>query len=173
MVSQIPPIVRILQDAGTTKTIIDGAVGRKSLAVPEVAQAVVLATGAGLSRSIETVIAETAHIAAIFNLPNATVTPVGAALCRPMPGAITDAKIDGFYDHHIIADDPTKILITPRALSKLKLSGGRISVKNPINLAAITINPTSPYGTNFDPNDFLIKMQQAISTPIFNIANTP
>jgi len=171
MVSQIPPIVRILQDAGATKTIIDGAVGRKSLAVPEVAQAVVLATGAGLSRSMETVIAQTAHISAIFNLPKTLL--VGASCARPLhiPGAITDAKIDGFYDHHIIADDPTKILITPKALAKLKLSGGQISVKNPINLAAITINPTSPYGTNFDPDDFLAKMQQATNTPTFNIFN--
>ena len=171
MVSQIVPIMGILQDWGASKIIIDGAVGRKSLAVPEIAQAVVLATGASLARDINAVIAETKHTADIFELPLA-----GAALCNPFPeeyvhiqGAITDTKLDALNKKHIIADDATKILITPKALAKLRLSGGTLSVKKRINLAAITINPISPYGINFDAADFLEKMKQVINIPIFNI----
>jgi len=178
MVSQIAPIMQILQDHGATKIIIDGAAGRKSLAVPHVAQAIVLATGAGLSKSMDTVIAETRHIAEIFNLPTPQMTSqtvVGAALCRPspeythIPGAVTDTKIDGLYDKQILAEDATKILITPKTLARIRLSGGSISVQNRINLAAITINPTSPYGTNFDAALFLEKMSEMINVPIFNV----
>jgi len=172
MVAQIAPVMRVLQDAGATKIIIDGAAGRKSLAVPEIAEAVVLAAGASLARSIDNVIAETRHTVEIFNLPL-----VGAACGRPLPngeyihlqGAITDAKLDGLFNQHIIADNATKILITPKALTKLRLSSGTISVKSRINLAAVTINPISPYGINFDADQFLEKMRAALPVPVFDI----
>ena len=172
MASQIPALMQILRDWGATKIIIDGAVGRKSLAIPQAAQAVVLATGASLSKSMETVISETQHIAAIFNTPT-----IGCdALCRPLPdeyihipGAITDKKLSNHHGKHILADDPTKILITPKFLAMLRKSGGTLSVKTPINLVAITINPTSPYGPTFDPDHFLTKMQAAVSVPVYNL----
>ena len=169
MVSQIAPLMKIFQDFSVSKIIIDGAVGRKSLAAPEIVQAVVLATGASLSKDIKAVIAETRHIAEIFNLPTVSDCPPNAGHIH-IPGAITDSKLDGLYDKHIIAENPTKILISPKALAKLHLGGGTLSIKTPINLAAITINPISPYGTNFDAAHFLDKMQQAINIPIFNIA---
>ncbi|MDR2182909.1 MAG: hypothetical protein LBE55_01915 [Clostridiales bacterium] len=171
MARQIAPLTRILRDWGAAKIIIDGAVGRKSLAMPEIAEAVVLAVGAGLARSMDAVIAETCHTVDIFCLPH-----VGASCARPlskpyvyMEGAITDSKLDGLYDRHVVAEDATKILIGPKALAKLRLSGGTLSVKKRINLVAVTINPTSPYGAGFDAAEFFVKMQQAINVPVFDI----
>ena len=169
IVPQIAPIMRILQDHGAAKIIIDGAVGRKSLAVPDVAQAVVLAAGAGLSKSMDAVISETKHTVDIFGLPAAGAHEESIYIS----GAVTDAKLDGLYHKHIVAKDPAKILISPKALTKLRLSGGTLSVKTPINLAAITINPTSPYGTGFDAAQFLAKMQTALPVPVFNIVDRP
>ncbi|MCL2573958.1 MAG: hypothetical protein FWE34_05325 [Defluviitaleaceae bacterium] len=171
MVSQIADVAQTLQNMGATKVIVDGAVGRKSLAVPHVAEAVVLATGAALSSSMDEVITQTKHTAELFNLPF-----VGAALCRPpsddethIQGAVTEKKLDNLRGKHIIAEDPSKILISPKALAKLRLSGGSISVKNRSNLVAITINPTSPYGMGFDPVLFLERMQQSVDIPVYNI----
>jgi hypothetical protein len=171
MMSQIPPLIRIMQDMGAVKIIIDGAVGRKSLAMPDIGEAVVLAAGASLSKSMEAVIAETRHTAEILNL-----SPAGASYARPLPeqhthleGAVTDTKLDGLFDRHIVAEDATKILISPKALTKLRLSGGTISVKKRINLVAVTINPISPYGRNFDADQFLEEMQRALPVPVFNV----
>ena len=52
-----------------TMTTIDGAIDRKSIAAPETSDAIILATGAVLSRSIKRVVEETAHIVGLYQLP--------------------------------------------------------------------------------------------------------
>ena len=54
---------------GAEMILIDGAIDRKSIAVPEVSDAIILATGAVLSRSIKKVAEETAHLAGLYGLP--------------------------------------------------------------------------------------------------------
>jgi hypothetical protein len=56
-------------DLGVEIVLIDGAIDRKSIAAPETSDAIILATGAVLSRTMKKVIEETAHTVNIYNLP--------------------------------------------------------------------------------------------------------
>lgn len=54
---------------GAEIVIIDGAIDRKSIAAPETSDAIILATGAVLSRSMKKVVDETAHTLNLYSLP--------------------------------------------------------------------------------------------------------
>lgn len=56
-------------DLGAEIVIIDGAIDRKSIASPETSDAIILATGAVLSRSMSKVVDETAHTLELYSLP--------------------------------------------------------------------------------------------------------
>ena len=56
-------------DMGCELILIDGAIDRKSIASPETSDAVILSTGAVLSRSMKKVIEDTAHIVELYSLP--------------------------------------------------------------------------------------------------------
>lgn len=54
---------------GARLILIDGAIDRKSIASPDTSDAIILSTGAVLSRRIRTVVAETAHVVGLYTLP--------------------------------------------------------------------------------------------------------
>lgn len=54
---------------GTELILIDGAIDRKSIASPDTSDAIILSTGAVLSRSIKKVVEETSHVVNLYNLP--------------------------------------------------------------------------------------------------------
>lgn len=54
---------------GAELVIIDGAIDRKSIAAPGTSDAIILSTGAVLSRSMKKVIEETAHTVCLYRLP--------------------------------------------------------------------------------------------------------
>ena len=54
---------------GAEIVVIDGAIDRKSIASPETSDAIVLATGAVLSRSMNKVVDETVHTLNLYSLP--------------------------------------------------------------------------------------------------------
>ena len=54
---------------GAELILIDGAIDRKSVAAPDSSDAVILSTGAVLSRDIKKVVSETAHVVELYNLP--------------------------------------------------------------------------------------------------------
>lgn len=54
---------------GAEFILIDGAIDRKSIAAPGTSDAVILATGAVLSRSLKKVVEETVHIVRLYGLP--------------------------------------------------------------------------------------------------------
>jgi len=53
---------------GAEMILIDGAIDRKSIASPEASDAIILATGAVLSRNMQKVVAETAYLASLYSL---------------------------------------------------------------------------------------------------------
>lgn len=55
---------------GCDLILIDGAIDRKSIASPETSDAIILATGAVLSRSLKKVIDETSHVVNLYSLPS-------------------------------------------------------------------------------------------------------
>ncbi|MBO4992252.1 MAG: hypothetical protein J6E42_08875 [Firmicutes bacterium] len=54
---------------GCELILIDGAIDRKAIASPETSDAIILSTGAVLSRSLRKVVDETAHIVNLYSIP--------------------------------------------------------------------------------------------------------
>lgn len=65
----IKDISKLLLDLGADMVVIDGALDRKFSAAPSISEATILATGAVISRDMNRVIEETAHLVNLFNLP--------------------------------------------------------------------------------------------------------
>ncbi len=90
-------------------------------------------------------------------------------------GAITDSFLDEYginkkvKDVTIISTDPTKLFISKQVFYKFIKKGGRLKVLDRINLIAITVNPTSPLGYEFENNQFMRLLQERINIPIFNL----
>ncbi len=56
-------------EIGVDLVLIDGAIDRKHIANPEISDAVILATGAALSRDMNKVVSETSFVVSQYNLP--------------------------------------------------------------------------------------------------------
>jgi hypothetical protein len=70
----------------------------------------------------------------------------------------------------IIVHDATKIFITPEIYYRYKNQGGSIAVLEPINLIAVTLNPTDPAGRGYDPSMFLERMREVLSPcPVYDL----
>ena len=54
---------------GADMVLIDGAIDRKSIAAPDISDAIILSTGAVLSRKLSKVVEETAHTVELYGLP--------------------------------------------------------------------------------------------------------
>ncbi|MCL2855484.1 MAG: hypothetical protein FWE21_07690 [Defluviitaleaceae bacterium] len=171
--SIVAQMADIIQNMPTTdKVIIDGAISRKTFANPAIAQSAVLCTGATLSPNMDEVAAKTRHAVDILTLPKAHEATDNIL----MEGAVTEGKIKhlitsgtNLQGKVVVADDPTKILITAATYEKLHIKGATLAVKSPLNLVAVAINPFSPRGGHFPPQDFLSKMQAALPLPVFDI----
>lgn len=62
-------LCREMLELGAELVLIDGAIDRRSIAAPGTSDAIILSTGAVLSRNMNKVIEETAHTACIYRLP--------------------------------------------------------------------------------------------------------
>ena len=69
MVEQLVGVSRLFRELGASRVIIDGAVGRKTLCSRSLAEATVLCTGASCGRSMDAVVAETAHVCRLLMTP--------------------------------------------------------------------------------------------------------
>lgn len=91
-------------------------------------------------------------------------------------GAITDILLEDimkstkkYVGITFIVENATKLFISKNIFNKFLKKGGKIKTLHPINIIAITINPTSPYGYNFDKNVFFKTLQDKIKIPIFDL----
>ena len=73
--TQLKTVSRHFFDLGADQSIIDGALGRKSLGARAVAEGVILCTGASYHMSMEKVVADTVNIYRIMNIPKASTLP--------------------------------------------------------------------------------------------------
>ena len=84
---------------GAELVLIDGAVSRKTLSAPAVSEATILCSGASYSRSMETTLEDTAHVARLLTLPvqngwtsKELETPFLKALIRLADGGVYALK---------------------------------------------------------------------------------
>ena len=68
-----------------------------------------------------------------------------------------------------LVTDGTKLFLSNKTLTKFQKKGGIIKVLNPINIIAVTINPTSPNGYEFDKDVFLKSLTEELKIPVYNL----
>jgi hypothetical protein len=86
-----------------------------------------------------------------------------------IPGTVMNSFVKSM--HHVlrnneiklVVQDGTKVFIEPMDYRIFEKLGGRIMVIDSINLLAVTINPYSPEGYNFEPAFFYDAMKEALS----------
>ncbi|MFW9942623.1 MAG: hypothetical protein ACFFFT_16410 [Candidatus Thorarchaeota archaeon] len=91
-------------------------------------------------------------------------------------GAVTDKLLEDLMKSTkkykgitFIVEDATKLFLSRNTTNKFLKKGGILKVLNPINIIAITINPTSPDGYNFDKDKFLNSLQEKLKIPVYNL----
>ncbi|MFW9771954.1 MAG: hypothetical protein ACFFB4_03185 [Promethearchaeota archaeon] len=69
----------------------------------------------------------------------------------------------------ILVEDGTKLFLSKNIFNKFHKKGGFIKVLNPIKVIAITINPTSPDGLNFNKEKFLKLLEEKVKVPVYDL----
>lgn len=183
--TQLKSVSQTFFDLGAEQSIIDGALGRKSLGARQVAEGIVLCTGASYHMRMEKVIADTVSIYRIMNLPKAQTVPAapegtleqclkeqGEAL---VTGALTDSMVlpllraGVLRKNRLVVADPSKVLLSPDTLDKMQLREVRLETAEAARTLCITVNPVSAYGWKFDKDEFLARLQEAVDVPVINV----
>ena len=175
---------KIFFNLGAKRIIIDGALSRKSISSPKIADGAILATGASYNKDINKVVADTAHIIKLYNLPTISFPPIESCdllktiqegNCKVfVSGALTETELKSICVKKAVSsitigvEDASKILASKDTLSLFFARGGKIEVKNKVKIFAVTINPYSPYGWEFDKNILKVEMSKYIDLPIIN-----
>ena len=183
--TQLRDVSQLFFELGAGQTIIDGALGRKSLGARTVAEGVILCTGASYHMSMEKVIEDTVNIYRIMNLPKAATLPPepengledclkqhGEALvCGALSGSIVLPLLCSglLRNGRLVVKDPSKVLLKPDTLDKLQTRQVRLEAVDAARTLCITINPVSAYGWKFDKDLFYEKMSQAVDAPVINV----
>ncbi|MFW9896033.1 MAG: hypothetical protein ACFFD7_09550, partial [Candidatus Thorarchaeota archaeon] len=91
-------------------------------------------------------------------------------------GAITDKlledlikSIQKYRGITFLVSDATTLFLSKKILKKFQKKVGSIKVLNPIKIIAVTINPTSPDGYEFDKDDFLKSLAKEVNIPVYNL----
>lgn len=70
----------------------------------------------------------------------------------------------------VVVRDATRILAEPGDMERFWSAGGKLAAVHPVNLVAVTTNPTAPDGRLFDPALFLDRMARAVAPiPTFDV----
>lgn len=182
--TQLKTVSECFFGLGAQQSIIDGALGRKSLGARAVAEGVILCTGASYNMSMEKVVADTAHIYHLMNLPKAETIPEAGEGLGPdfkqngealVTGALTDTMVIPLLkggvlrNGRIVVLDPSKVLLTADALDKLAVRNVRLETAQAARTLCVTVNPVSAYGWRFDKEAFMAAMAAAVDAPVINV----
>jgi hypothetical protein len=91
-------------------------------------------------------------------------------------GAITDKLLedlmtitDKYKEVAFLVEDATKLFLSKKIMKKFQKKGGVLKVLNPINVIAVTVNPTSPLGYYFEKDTFLNLMKKNLNVPVYDL----
>ena len=183
--AQLREVSRMFFELGATQSIIDGALGRKSLGARNVADGIILCTGASYNMSMDKVIEDTANFCRLMDLPKADTLPPEAAdgleACLKehgeayIAGALTDTMVipllrSGLLrNSRLVVADPSKVLLKPDTLDKLAVRDVTLQTKDAAQTLCVTVNPVSAYGWKFDKDEFIDRMRQSVKVPVINV----
>jgi len=183
--SQLKTVADLFFSFGAEQTIIDGALGRKTLGARTVADGVILCTGASYDMRMEKVVQDTANAFRIMNLKKAETVPEPSDLSLKdalaangealVAGALTDSQVlpllkSGVLKNaRLVVKDPSKVLLSPDVLDKFAVRGVALETVEAAETLCVTVNPVSAYGWKFDPDAFRSAMQAAVDVPVINV----
>lgn len=91
-------------------------------------------------------------------------------------GAITDKLLEDIMNMSnnykgvtFLVEDATKLFLSRNLMVKFQKKGGIIKVLHHINVIAVTINPTSPLGYQFEKEKFLDLMKKNLNIPVYDL----
>ena len=181
--NQLRRVSEYFFELGAEQSIIDGALGRKSLGARAVAEGVILCTGASYHSSMEKTVADTVHIYRLMNLPKADDIPASGEFAQSIrergeayvTGALTDTmvvpllKSGALRGGRLVVADPSKVLLSSDTLDKLEMREVKLLTETAARTLCVTVNPFSAYGWKYDKDAFMQKMTQAIDAPVINV----
>ena len=95
-----------------------------------------------------------------------TLFAAGAVSDRLLKYLSTQKKIN---DTRLIVRDFTKLFVSPEAFNEYTRRGGTINVLQRSNLAAITLNPTSPSGYRLHSDEACRALSEALNLPVYDV----
>ena len=181
--AQLRTVSQYFFELGADQSIIDGALGRKSLGARAVAEGVILCTGASYHSSMEKTVADTLHIYRLMNLPKAETIPEAGEFAQSIKergeayvtGALTDTmvvpllKSGALRGGRLVVADPSKVLLSPDTLDKLDVRGVKLLTETAARTLCVTVNPFSAYGWKYDKDAFMRAMTEAIDAPVIDV----
>ena len=182
--TQLQEVSRAFFELGAEQSIIDGALGRKSLGARAVAEGIILCTGASYHMSMEKVVADTAYIYRLMNIPKAETVPVADESLEAdfkrngeafVGGALTDTmvlpllKSGVLRKGRIVVKDPSKILLSPDTLDKLEVREVKLQTEQAARTLCVTVNPFSAYGFHFSKEELMSRMEARVGLPVINV----
>ncbi|MFX1386240.1 MAG: hypothetical protein ACFE9M_03410 [Promethearchaeota archaeon] len=91
-------------------------------------------------------------------------------------GAITDKLLEDlikttekYKGVTFLVEDATKLFLSEKVKKKFLKKGGIIKVLHPIKVIAVTVNPTSPLGYQFEKDNFLNLMKKNLDVPVYDL----
>lgn len=117
----------------------------------------------------------------------ATVLEHGDRLVRWIPpeaeavvlaGALTEGVAQALLDSErrhlrVLVPDGTHLLCSAESYDRLLMRGHSLVAARPIQVLAVTVNPTSPHAPGVDARRLLDAMRQAIPLPVFDLVASP
>ena len=170
---------------GAKRVLIDGALSRRAIATSDIVDGIVIATGASYHADMNRVLDDTALLLSLYGLPSldADVAP-SQSLTEDVKsgkrkvytdGAITDGLLKSISSLKQVrglvlgVQSPAKILASSQAVKVFLERGGAFRVKDSVKVIAVTVNPCSAYGWQFDKDEFLRKMRERTDIPVMNV----
>ena len=128
-------------------------------------------------------VADTANIYRIMNLPKAETLPPeaeeGLEKCLKehgealAPGALTDSMVVPLLRSGVLGRPPggqgPQPAWTPDTLDKLRTRQVRLETAEAARTLCVTINPGVAYGWKFDKDEFMARMKEAVDVPVINV----
>lgn len=160
-----------LFDLGAECLLIDGAAGRRSVGAAEISDGIFLCTAPWIDLTQQQSAEKTLTAIKTYSLPVYAGEPDAIRLS----GAVTDRTAaallrepDKLKGAVLTVEDPSKLLLSPTALSDL-CRASKLTVLRRPELLSVCVNPVSPNGERTDVRDFIAQLAGETDIPIRNI----
>ncbi len=175
MVKRMEEVIIRMKSYGCKKIFVDGAAGRLSFS--RLCDANILAVGGALTTDLKKLQILVRHQLTIMELGKDKVLYREKDSHEVSPtirhrGSLVDDDLVCYIEKgkkKVIIDHPASSFITIKGFHRFRKKGGRLFVKEPLHLIAITINPMTPYASWLNSNEMRESLEKLTDLPIINI----